>query len=61
VNTDIPAMTGVALAEEYRQLRHTFGYDDAVIADIARAGVRASFAPADVKAQLLSRIDAWLG
>jgi adenosine deaminase len=49
------------LAEEYRQLRDTFGYSDAVIADVARAGVRASFAPADVKAQLLAQIGAWLG
>jgi adenosine deaminase len=61
VNTDIPAMTGAALGEEYRQLRDIFSYDDAAIADIARAGVRASFAPADVKARLLARIDAWLG
>jgi adenosine deaminase len=61
VNTDMPAMTGAGLAEEYRQLRDTFGYNDAVIADIARAGVGASFAPADVKARMLSRIDAWLG
>lgn len=61
VNTDIPAMTGAGLAEEYRQLRDSFGYDDAVIAGLARAGVRASFAPADLKARLLSGIDAWLG
>jgi adenosine deaminase len=61
VNTDIPAMTGAGLAEEYRQLRDIFGYDDAVIAEIARAGVRASFASPDVKARLLARIDAWLG
>jgi adenosine deaminase len=61
VNTDIPAMTGAGLGEEYRQLRDTFRYDDAVIAGIARAGVRASFAPADFKARLLARIDAWLG
>jgi adenosine deaminase len=60
VNTDIPAMTGVGLAEEYRHLRDTFGYDDAAIAGIAGAGIRASFAPLDVKAQLLARIDAWL-
>ena len=60
VNTDIPAMTGAGLAEEYRLLRDTFGYGDAAIAEVARAGVRASFAPADVKAQLLSGIDAWL-
>ena len=61
VNTDIPAMTGAGLAEEYRQLRDTFGYSDAVIAGIASAGVRASFAPAGVKAQLQARVDAWLG
>jgi adenosine deaminase len=60
VNTDIPAMTGAGLGEEYRQLRCTFGYDDLVIAEIARAGVRACFAPADARAQLLARIDAWL-
>src|SRR5262249_25344759 len=29
VNTDIPAMTSAGLAEEYRQLRNTFGYSDA--------------------------------
>lgn len=61
VNTDIPAMTGAGLTEEYRQLRDTFGYSDAVIAGLARNGVRASFAPADIKAQLLSEIGAWLG
>jgi adenosine deaminase len=60
VNTDIPAMTGAGLAEEYRLLRDTFGYSDAAIADVAGAGVRASFAPADMKAELLSAIDAWL-
>jgi adenosine deaminase len=60
VNTDIPAMTGAGLSEEYRVLRDIFGYSDAAIADVARAGVRASFAPAEVKAQLLSGIDAWL-
>jgi adenosine deaminase len=61
VNTDIPAMTGAGLSEEYRLLRDTFGYSDAAIAAVASAGVRASFAPADVKAQVLSGIDAWLG
>ena len=60
VNTDIPAMTGAGLAEEYRLLRDAFGYSDAAIADVARAGVRASFAPTDLKEQMLSGIDAWL-
>jgi adenosine deaminase len=59
LNTDIPAMTGAGLAAEYCQLRDTFGYDDAAIAEIAGAGVRASFAPAEVKAQILAEIDAW--
>ena len=31
------------------------------ITDVALAGVRASFAPADLKAQLTSQIGAWLG
>jgi adenosine deaminase len=60
LNTDIPAVTGAGLAEEYRLLRDTFGYSDEAIGDVARAGVRASFAPADTKAELLSGIDAWL-
>ena len=61
VNTDIPAMTGAGLTAEYRALRDTFGYDDEQIASLARAGVGASFAPAEVKAGLLRAIDAWLG
>ena len=60
VNTDIPAMTGAGLAAEYRLLRDTFGCDDAAIADVARAGVRASFAQADVKKEVLAGINAWL-
>jgi adenosine deaminase len=60
LNTDIPAMTGTGLAEEYRQLRETFGYNDAAIADVARAGVRSSFAAEDLRAELLSGIDEWL-
>jgi hypothetical protein len=40
--------------------RDAFGDGDAAIADVARAGARASFTPADVRAQLLSGIDARL-
>jgi adenosine deaminase len=35
-------------------------FTDELVADVARTGVRASFAPADVKAQLESQISAWL-
>ena len=60
VNTDIPAMTGAGLAEEYRLLRDAFGYSDAELAELARNGVTASFAPPGLQAQLHAEIDAWL-
>lgn len=60
VNTDIPSTAGVTLTEEYRRVRDAFGYDDAVLAELSRAGVDASFAPEATKAELHRRIDAWL-
>ena len=43
VNTDIPAITGSGLAGEYRLLRETFGYSDAVLAELAHNAVAVSF------------------
>jgi adenosine deaminase len=60
VNTDIPAQTGAPLSQEYAALRSAFGYDDAVLAELARNGVTASFAPDALKARLVAEIDAWL-
>jgi adenosine deaminase len=60
LNTDIPCMTGIPLAEEYALVRDAFGYDDAVLAELARAGVEASFAPIHTKTRLNEAIDAWL-
>jgi adenosine deaminase len=60
VNTDIPALTGASLAGEYALVRDAFGYSDTVLAELARAGVAASFAPAATKARLTAEIDAWL-
>lgn len=60
VNTDLPAITGSGLAEEYRRLRETFGYSDAVLAELAHNGVAASFAPQEHKAELHAGIDGWL-
>ncbi|GAA3963467.1 adenosine deaminase [Actinomadura viridis] len=60
VNTDIPSMTGTRLAGEYALVRDTFGYDDAVLAELARASVASSFAPEAVKARIGAGIDAWL-
>ncbi len=60
INTDIPAVVGTSLAEEYRLVRDAFHYDDAVIAELARAAVQASFAPIATKSLLNQGITAWL-
>ncbi|WP_020576660.1 adenosine deaminase [Actinopolymorpha alba] len=60
LNTDIPAIVGTSLAGEYEQVRDAFGYDDHLLADLARASFDASFAPAETKARLHEQADAWL-
>lgn len=60
VNTDIPAITGSGLAGEYRLLRETFGYSDAVLAEVAHNAVAVSFAPPELKGELHAGIDGWL-
>jgi adenosine deaminase len=60
LNSDDPAMFGSWLSDEYRVAREVFGYDDEDLADIARAGVRASFAGDDLKARIERDIDGWL-
>jgi adenosine deaminase len=59
--SDDPSMFHSPLADEYGRVREAFGFDDARIADLARNGVRASFAPDGTKAELSAAIDAWLG
>ncbi|WP_198357598.1 adenosine deaminase [Streptomyces fildesensis] len=60
LSTDIPSMINVSLAREYELVRDAFGYDDEVLAELARAGVDASFAPDGTKARLRAEIDDWL-
>lgn len=60
LNTDIPAIVGTSMTQEYTWVRDTFGYDDAELADLARAGVDASFAPDVSKARIHQQIDDWL-
>ena len=52
LNSDDPAMFGSWVSDEYRVARDVFGYDDADLADIAAAGVRASFADDDDKRRI---------
>ncbi|MCO6010068.1 adenosine deaminase [Actinoallomurus purpureus] len=60
VNTDIPSIVGTTLTDEYARIREAFGYDDAVLAELSRAGVESSFAPETIRARLRREIDAWL-
>lgn len=60
LNTDIPSTTGTSLTEEYGRVRDAFGYDDAVLAELARAAIDASFAPSVTKARLHEETAAWL-
>ncbi len=60
LNTDVPSATGATLPGEYAAVRDAFGWDDDVLAGLARAAVDASFAPADTRRRLHAGIDAWL-
>ena len=59
VNSDDPPMFSTTLNREYEIAADLLGLDDAGVADLARTGVRASFAEADVKARILGEIDAY--
>lgn len=59
LNTDIPSITGRTLSAEYAAVRTTFGSTDAELADLALAGVDASFAPAETKRRLRADIADW--
>ena len=49
-----------SLAAEYQRAREIFGYSDTDLAGFARTSVAASFAPAQLKAQIGAEIDQWL-
>jgi aminodeoxyfutalosine deaminase len=57
VNSDDPSMFGTSLNDEYRIAARLLDLDAGGVADLARAAVRASFAPEDLKVSLLSEID----
>jgi adenosine deaminase len=59
--SDDPSMFHAFLADEYELCRRAFGFDDGTIAALAGNGVRASFAPAELKAELDAAIAGWLG
>jgi aminodeoxyfutalosine deaminase len=57
LNSDDPPMFGTTLTQEYRQAAAVLGLSRDQLADLARAGVRASFLDAAAKQALLSEIE----
>jgi aminodeoxyfutalosine deaminase len=57
VNSDDPPMFGTTLNHEYAVAARLLELDDAGLAELARAGVRASFAPEELRRRLLTEID----
>ena len=60
INSDDPPMFGTTLNAEYAVAARLLGLDEAGVAELARAAVRASFADATTKRALLAEIDATL-
>ena len=60
LNSDDPSMFDSRLSDEYALVRDAFGFDDGTLAQLARNGVRASFADEAAKAELERAIDDWL-
>jgi len=58
--SDDPSMFHSPLAAEYELCREVFSFDDWRLAELARNGVRASFAEPETKVELLEAIDRWL-
>jgi adenosine deaminase len=60
LGADDPLLFGPRLVGQYEAARRWHGFDDADLAGLARSSIQVSRAPADVKARLLARVDAWL-
>jgi adenosine deaminase len=60
LGADDPLLFGSRLAAQYDLARDQLGFSDDELADLARASLRASRAPAEVVKQALGDIDAWL-
>jgi aminodeoxyfutalosine deaminase len=61
VNSDDPSMFSTSLNQEYEVAARLLDLDTGGVADLARAAVRASFAPEQVKISVLTEIDDYCG
>ncbi|MFE9173124.1 adenosine deaminase [Streptomyces kebangsaanensis] len=60
LGADDPLLFGSRLAAQYDIARRHHAFTDAELAELARQSIRASAAPEDVRAKLLSGVDDWL-
>jgi adenosine deaminase len=60
LGADDPLLFGARLTAQYALAREVHGLDDAALADLAAASVRASSAPTEVRARLLDGVAGWL-
>ncbi|MCI0632799.1 MAG: adenosine deaminase [Actinobacteria bacterium] len=58
--SDDPSMFDSPISAEYQVSRRVFGFDDERLAELVRAGIRASFADEESKAELATSIARWL-
>src|SRR5882672_9118387 len=59
INTDDPVLLGATLEGEYALCANAFGWSDEDLRALARNSIDASFANADVKANLLAALSRW--
>jgi adenosine deaminase len=59
INTDDPVLLGASLEGEYALCSKAFGWSDDVCRVLARNSIDASFANADLKAQLIQALSRW--
>lgn len=60
LGADDPLLFLSRLVDQYATARHTFGYDDHKLAELARMSITASLAPEPDKARWLAEVDDWL-
>ena len=60
LGADDPLLFGSRLLEQYETARTVHGFSDVELAELARASVRASRAPSDVRTRLLAGIEDWV-
>jgi adenosine deaminase len=59
INTDDPVLLGASLEGEYALCSQAFGWSDEVLRALARNSIDASFANADIKAELIKALSRW--